>query len=196
MTCALDLVSGVTEALGASMESLVAASPLVDLLMQCCQVGWVALCGFGWHWVALCGGLSSYPQHMLGDHFQQTLATYSTHLEMQPLSTRFTPLSAPSSTVQKGTCPQDTSADVRQSAFALVGDLAKSCPARLGPRFKEVVGLTLHALDPRCAVVLTSLCCMGSCGFVWVCVGSRGFVWVLHAWGAAWSSSNQCVESS
>ncbi len=44
---------------------------------------------------------------------------------------------------------QDSSPDVRQSAFALVGDLAKSCPARLTPCFKELVSLTLHALEPR-----------------------------------------------
>lgn len=43
ITCALDLVSGITEAMGASMESLVAAGPLVDLLMRCCQVGLLSL---------------------------------------------------------------------------------------------------------------------------------------------------------
>ncbi|GFR43753.1 hypothetical protein Agub_g4865 [Astrephomene gubernaculifera] len=34
---ALDVISGLVQGLGASIESLVAASPLVPLLMQCCQ---------------------------------------------------------------------------------------------------------------------------------------------------------------
>ncbi|KAG2439212.1 hypothetical protein HXX76_004574 [Chlamydomonas incerta] len=77
----LDVVSGMAQGLGASIESLVGSSPLVQMLTVCC-------------W--------------------------------------------------------DTSADVRQSAFALVGDLATSCVAHLLPALDALVGCALALLElPR-----------------------------------------------
>ncbi|KAK9804853.1 hypothetical protein WJX72_008726 [[Myrmecia] bisecta] len=76
--CALDLISGMAEGLGASIESLVGASNLREVLLQCCQ---------------------------------------------------------------------DPSPDVRQSAFALVGDLSKVCATHLQPIMKELVTLAVANLD-------------------------------------------------
>lgn len=64
MVCALDLISGLTEGLGVSIESLVGRSPLRDIVVRSCQ---------------------------------------------------------------------DSDSDVRQSGFALVGDLAKACAPHLKP---------------------------------------------------------------
>ena len=73
-------MSGLAEALGASMEALVAGSPLAQLIAQCCR---------------------------------------------------------------------DDAAEVRQSAFALVGDMARSSPAVLHPVLADVVGVALQILDPK-----------------------------------------------
>eukprot|EP00741_Cyanophora_paradoxa_P008025 tig00001239_g7764.t1 len=45
-------------------------------------------------------------------------------------------------------CAKDQAPDVRQSAFALVGDLAKSCHRHLQPHLKEFVPVLLQNLDP------------------------------------------------
>lgn len=77
IVCALDLVSGMAEGLGSSLESLVGGSQLRNMLLQCCHSG---------------------------------------------------------------------SPDVQQSAFALVGDLAKACPAHLKPH-ADFFSVALQALD-------------------------------------------------
>ncbi|KAG2499029.1 hypothetical protein HYH03_003214 [Edaphochlamys debaryana] len=78
---ALDVISGLSQGLHASIESLVAASPLVQMLTTCCQ---------------------------------------------------------------------DPSPDVRQSAFALVGDLASACVAHLLPVLDSLVACALALLElPR-----------------------------------------------
>ena len=77
--CALDLVSGLAEGLGAGLEALVGRSMLRPLLVQCCQ---------------------------------------------------------------------DPSADVRQSAFALVGDLSKACQPHLAPIAGDLIALGVASLQP------------------------------------------------
>lgn len=77
--CALDLVSGLAEGLGAGLEALVGRSLLRPLLVQCCQ---------------------------------------------------------------------DPSADVRQSAFALVGDLSKACQPHLAPIAGDLIALGVASLQP------------------------------------------------
>ncbi|GLI64504.1 hypothetical protein VaNZ11_007770 [Volvox africanus] len=78
---ALDVISGLAQALQASIESLVAASPLVQMLMLCCS---------------------------------------------------------------------DPSPDIRQSAFALIGDLASACVAHLLPVLDPLVSCALTMLElPR-----------------------------------------------
>lgn len=79
IVCALDLISGLTEGLGTSVESLVKNSKLLPLL---------------------------------------------------------------------GECMKDRGADVRQSSFALVGDLAKHCIAHLKPFLSEFIPLLTNNLYP------------------------------------------------
>jgi transportin-1 len=79
IVCALDLISGLAEGLGTSVESLVKGSRLLPLL---------------------------------------------------------------------GECMKDRGADVRQSSFALVGDLAKHCIAHLKPFLNDFINLLSHNLYP------------------------------------------------
>ena len=46
-------------------------------------------------------------------------------------------------------CCQDSEATVRQSAFALVGDLAQSSPSVLQPVLPIIVTVALQLLEPR-----------------------------------------------
>ena len=45
-------------------------------------------------------------------------------------------------------CCQDPSADVRQSAFALVGDLSKACQPHLAPIAGDLIALGVASLQP------------------------------------------------
>ncbi|XP_070052918.1 transportin-1-like isoform X2 [Nicotiana tomentosiformis] len=78
IVCSLDLLSGLAEGLGSSIESLVSQSNLRDLLLQCCF---------------------------------------------------------------------NDAPDVRQSAFALLGDLAKVCPVHLHPRLAEFLDAAAKQLN-------------------------------------------------
>lgn len=80
MVCALDLISGLVEGLGVSVESLVANSNLIGLLFE---------------------------------------------------------------------CSKDPAPDVRQSAFALVGDLAKTCFPHLKPILQSLMQVILNNLYPE-----------------------------------------------
>ena len=51
-------------------------------------------------------------------------------------------------------CMRDPVADVRQSAYALVGDLAKACIAQLAPRLAEYLPILTQQLEPE----LVSVC--------------------------------------
>ncbi|OAE34574.1 hypothetical protein AXG93_1487s1200 [Marchantia polymorpha subsp. ruderalis] len=77
IVCSLDLLSGLAEGLGSSIESLVSRSDLRDLLLQCCA---------------------------------------------------------------------DDAADVRQSALALLGDLAKACAVHLQPHLPDFLNLAAKQL--------------------------------------------------
>jgi len=85
VVCALDLISGMTEGMGSSIEVLVGKSPLPQMLLQCMR---------------------------------------------------------------------DSATDVRQSAFALVGDLAKACHAQLIPVLNEYLPVLTAQLLPE----LVSVC--------------------------------------
>ncbi|GAB4816534.1 hypothetical protein N2152v2_003580 [Parachlorella kessleri] len=91
---ALDVLGGMTEGLGPSIESLVGRSPLRELLLRCCK---------------------------------------------------------------------DPSPDVRQSGFALVGDLAKACAAHLKPILRELVAEALHNLEPQMVSQATISACNNAC---------------------------------
>ncbi|PRW61530.1 transportin-1-like isoform X1 [Chlorella sorokiniana] len=80
IVCALDLISGLTEGLGVSIESLVGRSPLRDIVVRSCK---------------------------------------------------------------------DPDADIRQSGFALVGDLAKTCAPHIKPALAEVFHSALYNLEPQ-----------------------------------------------
>lgn len=58
---------------------------------------------------------------------------------------------------------QDTSADIRQSAFALVGDLAKVAPSYLSPSLPELVSLTCAHLQPSAIQATTMSACNNAC---------------------------------
>lgn len=44
---------------------------------------------------------------------------------------------------------QDPSADIRQSAFALVGDLSKACAPHLRPAAPAIMHSALYNLEPQ-----------------------------------------------
>lgn len=94
LVCALDLISGLAEALGPAIGSLVAASPLNAICVECCN--------------------NELPA-------------------------------------------------IRQSAFALVGDLAKSCPTYLQPIASDIVALALRTLDPTLMTQETVKSCNNAC---------------------------------
>lgn len=60
-------------------------------------------------------------------------------------------------------CLQDMLPDVRQSAFALVGDLARTCPAYLNPVLTQVVALSLANLEPSAISQATVSACNNAC---------------------------------
>ena len=93
---ALDLLSGLVEALGSHIEGLVSSSELLSQMSTCIRV--------------------SYPQIEL----------------VRVISSYF----------------QDLSAEVRQSAFALLGDLTKACPTLILPRVPDVMSAIALNLDP------------------------------------------------
>ncbi|CAH9125944.1 unnamed protein product [Cuscuta epithymum] len=78
IVCSLDLLSGIAEGLGSSIESLISQSILTDLLLQCCL---------------------------------------------------------------------DDVSDIRQSAFALLGDLARVCPVHLRKHLSEFLGAAMKQLE-------------------------------------------------
>ena len=53
----------------------------------------------------------------------------------------------------------DEVADVRQSAFALLGDLARGCPAHVMDKFSELVGLGLASLEAPMLVEQNMVAC-------------------------------------
>lgn len=59
-------------------------------------------------------------------------------------------------------CCHSASADVRQSAFALVGDLSKACPAHLRP-VSDFFEVAVHALDTRVLTQENMSACNNAC---------------------------------
>lgn len=92
--CSLDVIAGMAEGLGSSIESLVGQSPLRELLLQCCQ---------------------------------------------------------------------DPSPDVRQSAFALVGDLSRWCAPHLQPVAKQLLALAIQNMESHCINLQNMSACNNAC---------------------------------
>ncbi|KAL3146894.1 hypothetical protein ABBQ38_014866 [Trebouxia sp. C0009 RCD-2024] len=92
--CSLDVIAGMAEGLGSSIESLVDQSHLRELLPQCCQ---------------------------------------------------------------------DPSPDVRQSAFALVGDLSRVCAPHLHPVLKQLLALAIQNMEARCIDPHNMSACNNAC---------------------------------
>ena len=113
MVVSLDLLSGITEGLQASVESLVAHShpPLVNLLYRCSQVSGVPACA-----------TKEAPTFCLADRAQPD-----------------TPMS--------GLFFQDVEPEVRQSAFALLGDMAGACFIYLEPVANDFVIVQIANLN-------------------------------------------------
>ncbi|KAG1677077.1 hypothetical protein FOA52_001247 [Chlamydomonas sp. UWO 241] len=106
LVCALDVVSGLTEAMGPGMEALATGSQLGALLAQSCR---------------------------------------------------------------------DEEPSIRQSAFAMVGDLAKAAPGVLAPVRADVVSLALLALDPAAMTAQESIkACNNACWALGELVVSMG----------------------
>ena len=53
--------------------------------------------------------------------------------------------------------------DVRQSAFALVGDLSRACPAYLSPILTQLVALSLANLETAAISHATVSACNNAC---------------------------------
>lgn len=58
---------------------------------------------------------------------------------------------------------QDASPDVRQSAFALVGDLSKVCPGHLLPCTRQLVTLAVANLQPHNITQENMSACNNAC---------------------------------
>ncbi len=148
LICALDTLSGVLEALGPKTELLLGRSGLRDIILHCCQArqtaprqpcadtvapGDVALgclgqppllapcfgpaCAAGWHQGHASGLLSVEKLCKTNPSFIWS--------PMGLLTDRCAGL-------------QDISPDIRQSAFALVGDLARAACSYLSPALTQV----------------------------------------------------------
>lgn len=108
MIVALDLLSGLAEGLGCHVEQLVARSNIMTLLFQCMQV-------------RSCTTSGPAPLPLLWLHsLSHTLFQFS--------SAAPPPLHPPL---------QDTMPEVRQSSFALLGDLTKACFVHVKPCIGE-----------------------------------------------------------
>ena len=60
-------------------------------------------------------------------------------------------------------CCQDPSADVRQSAFALVGDLSRVCAPHLQPVIKQLLALAIQNMEARCINPQNMSACNNAC---------------------------------
>ncbi|KAL0043428.1 hypothetical protein WJX79_004487 [Trebouxia sp. C0005] len=92
--CSLDVIAGMAEGLGSSIESLVGQSHLRELLLQCCQ---------------------------------------------------------------------DPFPDVRQSAFALLGDLSRVCAPHLQPIMKRLLALAIQNMESHCISLQNMSACNNAC---------------------------------
>lgn len=60
-------------------------------------------------------------------------------------------------------CCQDPSPDVRQSAFALVGDLSRVCAPHLHPVLKQLLALAIQNMEARCIDPHNMSACNNAC---------------------------------
>ena len=153
--------SGLTEGLGVSIESLVGRSPLRDIVVRSCKVQGQRQ-GVAGLWVCVmlelgaclpAAGPSLRPAHAA------LLRVCST---------------APPSCVGR---PQDPDADIRQSGFALVGDLAKAC----APHIKPALVRSCWRGRPRLPALQTFYLCGG-----WAWMGLDEHLREVIRMGAAW----------
>jgi hypothetical protein len=132
------------------VESLVGGSQVLELLFQCMLVGDSAfLRGFAFVStisVCVCVCVCVCVWLMLW-HFPACSSA-------SPVMTR----------------AQDPSSDVRQSSFALLGDLCRSCFVHVAPHIRECLAL-VHARPSVCV-------CVCVCGWVGGWVGGCGCAWV------------------
>ena len=59
--------------------------------------------------------------------------------------------------------PQDPNAEVRQSAFALVGDLAKACAPHIKPAAPQIIASALYNLEPQMVTQRSMSVCINAC---------------------------------
>lgn len=67
-------------------------------------------------------------------------------------------------------CCQDPSADVRQSAFALVGDLSRVCAPHLQPVLKQLLALAIQNMEAHCITLQTMSACNNACWSLGECL--------------------------
>ena len=60
-------------------------------------------------------------------------------------------------------CVQDPSSDVRQSAFALVGDLSRVCAPHLQPVVKQLLTLAIQNMESHCISLQNMSACNNAC---------------------------------
>lgn len=131
------LCSGLTEGLGVSIESLVGRSPLRDMIVACCKVGK----GEGEAGAAaprrhlICGGCC----HLRPSNYMFCLAAEQTYSSLLYFCCQPPPISPPPP-FPSHLALQDPDANIRQSGFALVGDLAKACAPHIKPALVSAGG--------------------------------------------------------
>ena len=60
-------------------------------------------------------------------------------------------------------CCQDPSPDVRQSAFALVGDLSRTCAPHLQAVIKQLLALAIQNMETHCITLQNMSACNNAC---------------------------------
>jgi len=117
--------------------------------------------------IELCGQGLWQIHHMLAggvDPTTQHLTSPGLHLIWLCVLCRLVETSRPPpQTGQREVCLQDESPDVRQSAFALVGDLAKLCAPHLAPVAGDLIRLGMAQLEPAAIRQETMSACNNAC---------------------------------
>jgi hypothetical protein len=178
--CSLDLISGLAEGLGRSIESFVGPSNLRQMLVQCCQVRSrppslrMTHCSKPADQIAPVASASpSYCEARLA--VQPCLIRLQVCITSYPSTQHTLALSSPLLSCLgrhqrvSFTVRQDVSADVRQSAFALVGDLAKVAAAHLAPVISDLLALGVANLQPAMLRMESMSACNNACWSLGAC---------------------------
>eukprot|EP00798_Chlamydomonas_sp_ICE-L_P031863 gene31863-7069_t len=134
VVASLDLVDGMAEGVGPPLKPLVGKSPLVQILVQCCQ---------------------DVRHHMRQSASALIFVQCCQDAEPHMRQSAFTLI-----LVQ---CCQDTEPHMRQSSFALVGDLCRCCMAHVAPAAPQFITFALANLEQSRVTQENMRCCNNAC---------------------------------